>query len=101
MMLMTVFYLAFAPQADVGPDFYQADKLKHAFAFAVLAFLLTQGYARALSTVLFTLLGVGLFIETVQWFLPYRDASFWDLSADAIGTILGFWMWRKLFVAKI
>ena len=27
----------------------------------------------------------GLFIETVQYFLPYREFSGWDLVADGIG----------------
>ena len=32
-----------------------------------------------------SLLAYGLFIETVQRFLPYREFSGWDLVADGIG----------------
>jgi VanZ family protein len=28
-------------------------------------------------------------IEVVQWFLPYRDADWWDLAAGAAGTAVG------------
>jgi VanZ family protein len=28
-------------------------------------------------------------IELIQWFLPYRDADWWDFAADAVGTAVG------------
>ena len=34
---------------------------------------------------MFALAGYGLFIEVVQHFLPYREASFVDLLADGAG----------------
>ena len=82
--LFVVFYLAFAPHVEVGPIFPQADKIKHAAAF----FVLTALYRRAYGPAAFywgAMLAVGLFIEAVQYTLPYQDASLFDLLADAAG----------------
>ena len=82
--LTVVFFLAFAPHVDVGPDFYQADKLKHAAAFWVLTALYRRAYGPA-AFYWGAMLAVGIFIEVVQYALPYRDASIFDLLADAAG----------------
>jgi VanZ family protein len=69
------------------------DKLNHVFAFLTLALLadfswpVTKfNFAKVLS-----LLGYGIAIETVQYFLAYRSFSFFDVGADAIGLFL-YWM---------
>ena len=90
-VLIAIFYLAFAPRVDIGPDFHQADKLKHASAFAVLAMLLQRGYRPNVWRSVVALLGIGIFIEIVQAFLPYRDASVYDLMADGLGMAVGLW----------
>jgi VanZ family protein len=63
------------------------DKAKHAAAFAVLALLADFsfpgsrfGYAKVLA-----LLAYGVLIETIQYFISWRDASALDLVADAVG----------------
>lgn len=64
------------------------DKLQHLTAFAVLALLLDRSYFRQRaywSAVALPLLGYGLAIECVQYFLPYRSFDLLDLVADAIG----------------
>jgi VanZ family protein len=87
--LVVITYLATAP-ADYPPLLDQiSDKLEHLLAFYGLA-LLTDfafrgtdfGLAKALP-----LLGYGLLIEFLQSFVPYRDVSLWDLTADALGLI--------------
>ena len=85
--LVGITVLAFAPLAsDPGTG---NDKLNHLLAFGVLAALVDrsfpsqepgQGWGKWAS-----LLGYGLFIEVVQSFLPYREASGWDLLADGAG----------------
>jgi len=63
------------------------DKAKHIFAFYALTFLADY----STPTVRFNLskglavLGYGLLIEVIQYFLPYREASLFDLAADGIG----------------
>jgi VanZ family protein len=86
--VVLISYLAFGhveetPIADIN------DKLEHAAAFLTLAFLLDFSWPdRAWgSDKLLPLLAYGLFIEVVQYFLPYREFSLWDLAADCLGLI--------------
>jgi VanZ family protein len=63
------------------------DKVNHILAFYVLGFLADFSFPRkklGLSKVL-PLLGFGLLIEVIQYFLPYRSFSLYDLAADAAG----------------
>jgi VanZ family protein len=63
------------------------DKVNHILAFYVLGFLADFSFPRkkfGLSKVL-SLLGFGLLIEVIQYFLPYRSFSLYDLAADAAG----------------
>ena len=95
--LALIAFLAFAPLAsDPGTGH---DKANHILAFLVLAGLADlaypgpgpgRGWGKWVS-----LLGYGLFIETVQFFLPYREFSGWDLVADGIGIwlyVAGVWL---------
>jgi VanZ family protein len=63
------------------------DKVNHILAFYVLGFLADFSFPRknfGLSKIL-PLLGFGLLIEVIQYFLPYRSFSLYDLAADAAG----------------
>ncbi|MBN1927992.1 MAG: VanZ family protein [Chlorobiaceae bacterium] len=64
-----------------------SDKLLHAFAFYVLAFLADRGYpaSRHLPRKLLFLAFFGIFIELVQVYLPWRSAEVMDFIADCIG----------------
>jgi len=79
-------FLAFTPlQVPVTEDLN--DKVSHVLAFLALALLLdvsfpTKPFGIAKVAVL---LGYGLFIEVVQYFLPYRTFSFLDWMADGVG----------------
>ena len=85
--LVGIAVLAFAPLAsDPGTG---NDKLNHLLAFGVLAALADrsfpgpgpgQGWGKWVSLMVY-----GLLIEGVQFFLPYREASGWDLLADGAG----------------
>ena len=99
--LVGIGVLAFAPLAsDPGTG---NDKLNHLLAFGVLAALADhsfpspgpgQGWGKWAS-----LLGYGLFIEVVQSFLPYREASGWDLLADGAG--IGLYVVAVRLVARL
>jgi VanZ family protein len=93
--LTAVFFLAFSPNADIGPDFDQADKIKHAFAFSVLTLLYAFGYSTESIVVAGRMLLVGLFIEAVQYTLPYRDASALQVAADAARIVVALLIIRK------
>ena len=87
--VLLVTYLAFG-HIDETPVSRVNDKFGHSAAFLCLAFLLdfaspsTDWCARKL----LPLLAYGLFIEVVQYFLPYRTASLLDLAADGLGLLL-------------
>lgn len=73
------------------------DKANHLLAFGALALLgdfafpaTTFGLKKFL-----WLLSYGLLIELIQYFLPYREASFLDLMADATGLAI-YWMFNRV-----
>jgi VanZ family protein len=69
------------------------DKVSHLLAFYVLSLLADFSFPRhgsVLSKAL-ALLGYGLLIEVVQYFIPYRTCSLLDLSADGAGIAL-YWL---------
>jgi VanZ family protein len=78
------------------------DKISHIAAFYALSLLVDFSwpktgfrFAKAL-----WLLGYGIAIEAVQYFLPHRSFSLFDLGADAVGMVL-FWfsvpLLRKIY----
>lgn len=95
--LAIITFLAFAPMAsDPGTGH---DKANHILAFLVLAGLADLAYPGPVPGLGWSksvsLLAYGLFIETVQYFLPYRESSGWDLVADGIGIwlyVAGVWL---------
>lgn len=68
-------------------DFDGLDKLEHFASFLLLAWLADFAFPRPPGRLrkFLALLGYGLLLEVIQHFLPYRDASLWDLLADALG----------------
>jgi len=67
------------------------DKLNHLFAFMVLYILMSLAF-KDLGIVYKVLLlfAFGLQIEIVQSFLPPREFSYLDISADIAGILFGF-----------
>jgi VanZ family protein len=64
------------------------DKFNHLIAFVVLSFLAHIAYPKMqkfkwVSALFF----YGLLIEVVQYFLPYREFSLFDLATDSLGII--------------
>lgn len=84
--LVMTMYLATAQQEPSVIDNLN-DKVNHVLAFYVLAFLADYSAPKLrfnLSKGL-TILGYGLLIEVIQYFLPYRQFSLLDLAADGAG----------------
>jgi VanZ family protein len=71
------------------------DKLSHIFAFYVLALLTEFSFPKRRfgSSQVLVLMGYGLLIEIVQYFLPYRTFSLYDWAADGIGLAI-YWFSR-------
>ena len=86
------------------PAFKGADKLLHAFIYALLAVAciptaksLIKKYSLryvAIGIVLFCFL-CGISDEFHQSFIPYRFASGWDVLADTAGATLTAWIWNR------
>ena len=88
-----ILWLALHPSPPISG--LQLDKLNHLAAFFALA-LLTE-YAFPSATVsalkLAPLLGFGLLIEVLQYWVGYRYFEWLDVAADAAGIVL-FWVIR-------
>src|SRR5687767_12034055 len=79
LLFCLVTYLAVAPASSQAGELGW-DKLNHAAAFSVLAFVASLGFRRfALAALGLWLYGV--LIEVVQWFIPTRSADWADLLA--------------------
>ncbi len=63
------------------------DKLNHIFAFFVLSLLTNFSFPgkKFYFAIFLPLMGYGLMIESIQYFLPYRMFSLFDVAADALG----------------
>ena len=88
---VTLMVLAFLVPVPTVPlaEANHVDKLVHFGVFLGFALLL---YIDRASKVMWTLLISFAFaagIELVQWFLPYRDADWWDFFAGAAGAGAG------------
>ena len=106
-----IFYLSSLPGDQVHlPDFWNSDKLVHFFAYSVLGFLIASRrltYYRLqnpkpiypsthewISIPLGALYGVS--DEIHQRFVPLREYSYWDMTADTCGIIAGYFLFQLL-----
>ena len=93
--LLICTYLALVPDPPDNPVFRLGDVILHAAAFSYLtaAFVLMDQAAqlnRALAIrATLVMLGYGIFLEGVQWFVPARSAELKDLGVDLLGILLG------------
>ncbi|ODB84827.1 hypothetical protein A3193_14690 [Candidatus Thiodiazotropha endoloripes] len=89
MSLVAICFLAFTPLQLPAVSSLN-DKFSHILAFLYLALLCDFSWPEAdwNFTKALSLLGYGLFIETVQAFLPHRFFSMLDLAADGLGLII-------------
>ena len=101
-----IFYFSNLPGDSINfvPVFKGADKLLHAFIYALLAVAciptaksLIKKYSLryvAIGIVLFCFL-CGISDEFHQSFIPYRFSSGWDVLADTAGATLTAWIWSR------
>jgi len=69
---------------DVG-----GDKVNHLLAFVVFAILHYLSFKKSNLNIFISGLVFGVYIEFVQYFLPYRMADVLDVLVDGIGLIIG------------
>ena len=92
-----------------GPDAYGLDKAIHAAAYGVLGLLSRRAMGATLAPPLVVVtiaigITVGVADEWIQSHVPGRNASGWDLLADAIGVasgvILGKSFWSHRWIRR-
>ncbi len=97
--LFTISYLAVATPDEILSLASSWDKANHFMAFSVLYFLLSLSFKNlTLKSKLFLLLLYGFHIEIVQYFIPNREFSLFDVVADFMGIAFGhtlFLMYNK------
>jgi len=82
--------IAFSP-AEAGLQPALNDKFLHTTGFMIMAFFshIAHPYIKKRYLII-GLVVLGLVIEVVQAYLPYRDFSLWDWCADILGVVLYF-----------
>jgi VanZ family protein len=104
-LVAVVLSLSLGPPPPL-PSFSNADKVGHALAYAavtvsaLLAAVWRPGRSRhavrpGAPAVLLACVALGAAVEVAQAFVG-RDASVFDLAADAVGTLAGFGVWALL-----
>ena len=86
--LMVITYLATtALEFTVVSSIY--DKLNHFVAFLVLALLVDFSFpnSRFSTDKIFSLIAYGFSLEIIQYFLPHRIFSLFDIAADILGLL--------------
>jgi VanZ family protein len=92
--LAAVMVLALLPGSGESDWFAQADKLRHAVAFITMWWIGKHTGLFSTWRLAWVLLAFGISIEVAQSFTTYREASVWDVMADAGGIVLGAGLWR-------
>jgi hypothetical protein len=95
-MMLFVTWMALTPDPAITLAFTYGDKLLHACTFCGLTGwwgnICRGRWARV--WIAMGCLAFGVFIELAQWLDPPRDASGWDVLADAIGILVALLLLR-------
>ena len=77
---------------DLDFGFRNRDKLFHALAYFTLMFWFSQIYHKKLQRGLLAVsfVSLGLLMEYLQSFSPYRTADIFDMASNATGVLLAF-----------
>lgn len=87
-----ILYLSLTPQPPEPLTFDNADKLEHAFAYAVLSFWFCLLYRLPLQrlVVIAASIGLGVAVEYLQGWTGYRNFEVMDMLADGVGVLSGW-----------
>jgi len=101
--IVAIMYLA-TTTLEIKPLENTWDKGNHFTAFMTLYILLSLAYQNlSLKIKALILISFGIFIEIVQYFIPGRDFSGFDVIADTIGIFIGsvlFMIYKKQALKK-
>ncbi len=100
LFMLFLFIFSIIPQGKHPVGISWFDKIAHFVAFLLLYYTIVEGMGKKRSQALIFSLVLGLVTEGVQLFLPWREGSLYDLTADISGIILGFLFMHKSFKDK-
>ncbi|MGB1297548.1 MAG: VanZ family protein [Psychrobium sp.] len=99
---LAVFSYLFFSKQSLPPGVPHSDKYGHVIVFFCLSVLIYRcfNFSRLWQTVI--LVGYGIAVECVQYYIPYRSGGLDDVLADALGVVLFYALTlipsvRKLF----
>lgn len=97
----TIFY-SLRDQVELPMEFWNADKLFHALAYAWLGGLPLWAFARddRARVAAYCMIPLGGLLEWGQSFLPSRSASMGDAVANAVGVFVGLWL-SEILMARV
>lgn len=105
----TIFFQSSLPSSFGVPLFPHDDKVMHMGAYAVMAILFSRALKAEKPGISMAVLSgsaigfasiYGLSDELHQFFVPGRDASFWDVAADILGGFLGAGLYLYVLRSK-
>lgn len=77
------------------------DKVLHATTFMILFFLMEGAHGNLKRAVMSAyLMAYGASIETIQFFLPYREFSLLDIAANATG-LCAYYLIRRSYASTL
>ena len=92
MLALLIAVLSLLPSQTVEQPWSPNDKLNHLLAYGALAFFTAGGYPAVKKVLLImAVVAYGGVLELLQGATGYREASWLDLAADALGAVLGLW----------
>jgi len=87
--IIIILYMSFTPGSVPGSETF-GDKFLHSGAFLGLFLIGGIVYENSVMKLASALIFFGIFIEAVQFFLPWREFSLVDIAADLLGIFLGY-----------
>ncbi len=100
-----VFSYLFFSQQSLPQDIPNSDKYGHIIVFFCLSVLIYKCFKIARIWQILILVGYGIAVECVQYYIPYRSGGLDDVIADALGVALFYLLtlnssFRALFYRK-
>ena len=87
--ILIIFFAVIPSSSQVESN----DKLIHFFVFFLWVILLRYSFKTGYWAMFFYSLGFSIFIEVIQYPLPYRTAEYGDIVADLFGTLCGMFLY--------
>ncbi|MDP9142914.1 MAG: VanZ family protein [Pseudomonadota bacterium] len=90
--IVVALFATLLPMAEQTPRFAYADKVFHFGYFLLLGVLAVLSQRQPLAALFAALgtVGLGVLIEIIQWFLPWRSFEWLDILADTVGVLVGY-----------